>query len=71
MSNTSSIDLKEVRDAELEQSFRPTLFAKLKKHVKNIKAEWGPGLAAKESWDDEYNFPAGRYASQGIELGKL
>ncbi|KAL6230847.1 hypothetical protein BDW75DRAFT_234070 [Aspergillus navahoensis] len=50
-------------------------FAKLKKRLKKrlsaVKKEWGPGLAAKEDWDDEYNFPGGRWAGQGLERRSL
>ncbi|KAL5042026.1 hypothetical protein BDW71DRAFT_155481 [Aspergillus fruticulosus] len=46
-------------------------FAKLKKRLNAVKKEWGPGLAAKECWDDEYNFPAGRWAGQGLNSRSL
>jgi hypothetical protein len=71
MSDTSSLDLKGSGDASLTPSSSPTLLAKLKAHVKNVKKEWGPGLAAKENWDDDYNFPPGRYAGQGAEQKKM
>ncbi|KAL6236550.1 hypothetical protein BDW75DRAFT_239204 [Aspergillus navahoensis] len=67
MSDASSLDLKELQDAN---PAGPTSFAKLKQHVKNFKKQWGPGLAAKERWDDDYNFPPGRYAGQAADLTK-
>jgi hypothetical protein len=36
-----------------------------------MKKEWGPLLAAKEQWNDEYNFPPGRFAGQGTESARL
>ncbi|KAL2822437.1 hypothetical protein BJX63DRAFT_427005 [Aspergillus granulosus] len=48
----------------------PTLLEKMKKRLAHIRKEWGPLLAAKEEWDDEYNFAEGRYAGQGQEQGK-
>ncbi|RDW90738.1 uncharacterized protein DSM5745_02513 [Aspergillus mulundensis] len=49
-------------------SLRSTMSAlsKFKKRLAAIKEEWGPLMAAKESWDDEYNFPAGRRAGQRL-----
>lgn len=46
-------------------------FAKLKKRLAAVKKEWGPGLAAKEYWDDVYNFPSGRWAGQGLDPRSL
>jgi hypothetical protein len=46
-------------------------FAKLKKRLAAVKKEWGPGLAAKECWDDVYNFPSGRWAGQGLDPRSL
>lgn len=37
-----------------------------KRHLKDIRKKWGPLMAAKTHLDDEYNFPPGRYAGQGI-----
>ncbi|KAL2835579.1 hypothetical protein BJY01DRAFT_223445 [Aspergillus pseudoustus] len=63
MSEISSIDHK---DQDSVHGKKPH-FTKLKKHLAHIKEQWGPGLAAKTYWDEEYNFPAGRWAGQGWE----
>ncbi|KAL4860518.1 hypothetical protein BDV12DRAFT_204961 [Aspergillus spectabilis] len=70
MSGTCSLDLKELSAANLTQASRATLLTKIKQHAQTIKSQWRPGLIAKKNWDDEYNFPAGRYAGQGVELNK-
>ncbi|KAJ5351130.1 hypothetical protein N7452_000104 [Penicillium brevicompactum] len=44
-----------------------TPILRLKNHWKNVKKEWGPLMAAKEHLYDEYTFPPGRYAGQGIQ----
>ncbi|KAL4928141.1 uncharacterized protein BDV17DRAFT_291889 [Aspergillus undulatus] len=49
------------------RSSSSAFFSKFKKHFANFKAEWGPCMAAKTAWDDEYNFPAGRWAGQGLD----
>ncbi|KAL4787062.1 hypothetical protein BJX76DRAFT_319402 [Aspergillus varians] len=41
-----------------------TLLKRIKKRLAKIRKDWGPLLAAKDEWDDEYNFTAGRYAGQ-------
>ncbi|KAL2871197.1 uncharacterized protein BJX67DRAFT_343779 [Aspergillus lucknowensis] len=41
-----------------------TWFQKCKKCMDRIRENWGPLLAAKDEWDDEYNFSSGRYAGQ-------
>ncbi|KAJ5281020.1 hypothetical protein N7478_006392 [Penicillium angulare] len=38
---------------------------RIKQYLKHTQKKWGPLMAAKESWEDEYNFPAGRYAETG------
>lgn len=48
-------------------SLRTLSLAGFKKRFAAFKREWAPLLAAKERWDDEYNFPAGRWAGQGID----
>lgn len=50
-------------NATLQES-HPSPLQRLKKHWKEIKKEWGPLMAAKESIDDEYTFPPGRYCGQ-------
>ncbi|KAJ5988456.1 hypothetical protein N7481_003666 [Penicillium waksmanii] len=37
-----------------------------KRRWQDIRKKWGPLMAAKEHLDDEYTFPPGRYAGQGI-----
>ncbi|KAL2843469.1 hypothetical protein BJX68DRAFT_270200 [Aspergillus pseudodeflectus] len=64
MSEISSLDHKE--QSPSLRGKHPHL-AKFKKHLQHIKEQWGPGLPAKMTWDDEYNFPAGRWAGQGWE----
>lgn len=54
---------------ELSFTHKPhndTVFSRLKKHLHNVHEKWGPLMAAKEDLDDEYNFPQGPYAGQGI-----
>lgn len=47
-----------------QEKSHPSPLQRLKKQWKEIKKEWGPLMAAKEDWDDEYTFPAGRYSGQ-------
>jgi hypothetical protein len=37
-----------------------------KRRWQDIRKKWGPLMAAKVHLDDEYTFPPGRYAGQGI-----
>ncbi|KAL4869890.1 hypothetical protein BDV12DRAFT_167028 [Aspergillus spectabilis] len=64
MSSTSSFDQK-TQSPSLHS--KTSTFSKLKKRLAAVKQEWGPCLPAKEHWDDEYNFPAGRWAGQGLD----
>ncbi|KAL2847508.1 hypothetical protein BJY01DRAFT_212458 [Aspergillus pseudoustus] len=48
-----------------------SLFGKVKKRLAHFREEWGPLLAAKTAWDDEYNFAEGRYAGQPEEVGHV
>ncbi|KAL3486700.1 hypothetical protein BJX62DRAFT_241755 [Aspergillus germanicus] len=48
----------------------PTLFNRMKKGFVHFRETWGPLLAAKQEWDDEYNFSEGRYAGQREEREK-
>lgn len=41
--------------------------SRVKEQFHHIQKTWGPLMAAKEHLDDEYNFPAGRYAGQGYQ----
>ncbi|KKK23457.1 hypothetical protein ARAM_003968 [Aspergillus rambellii] len=54
MSDISFFDLKE-REQERDNSLRrkTSKLSKIKQHLRNIKREWGPLLAAKENWDDD------------------
>jgi hypothetical protein len=70
MSDTPSPDVKELQTNNVTKPPSPRLFIMLKQYAKNVKKEWGPLLAAKEHLDDEYNFPPGRYAGQGVEFNK-
>ncbi|KAJ5485674.1 hypothetical protein N7539_005662 [Penicillium diatomitis] len=47
------------------------MFARLRKHMNNVQKKWGPLMAAKIDLDDEYNFPQGPYAGQGIPQKKF
>ncbi|KAL4901202.1 hypothetical protein BDW74DRAFT_160489 [Aspergillus multicolor] len=67
VSRVTSLEGKHPSDAAANPMSKKSHFAKLKKRLAAVKKEWGPGLAAKESWDDEYNFPAGRWAGQGLD----
>jgi len=41
-----------------------TTISRIKQSLRRTQKKWGPLMAAKEFWDDEYNFPPGRYAGQ-------
>ncbi|KAJ5631251.1 uncharacterized protein N7484_011351 [Penicillium longicatenatum] len=41
-----------------------TIISRIKEHLRRTQKKWGPLMAAKECWDDEYNFSPGRYAGQ-------
>ncbi|KAJ6001685.1 hypothetical protein N7522_006912 [Penicillium canescens] len=71
MSNTTSIKptsselLDTVPNTSPQSSHQSSLFSRFKKHIHDLKKEWGPCMAAKEHWQDEYTFAPGRYAGQG------
>ncbi|KAL4879234.1 hypothetical protein BJY04DRAFT_194095 [Aspergillus karnatakaensis] len=69
MSSSSSISQKAPSSgaSSIHSAHKTSTLSKIRKHLANVKQEWGPGLAAKESWDDDYNFPAGRWAGQGLD----
>jgi hypothetical protein len=54
---SSAVDKQEVANTS------PSGF---KRRWQDIRKKWGPLMAAKEHLDDEYTFPPGRYAGQGI-----
>jgi hypothetical protein len=62
MGDTSSLDPKFKDDTAQQKSSKPAILAQLKKRLHEIRAKWGPLMAAKEDWSDEYNFPPGRHA---------
>ncbi|KAL4913348.1 hypothetical protein BDW62DRAFT_192839 [Aspergillus aurantiobrunneus] len=64
MSEISSIDHREQGNSIRSKS---SAFSKFKKRFAAVKQAWGPLLPAKEYWDDEYNFPPGRWAGQGLD----
>ncbi|BCS05435.1 uncharacterized protein AKAW2_81236S [Aspergillus luchuensis] len=60
MDSPSSLSLN-VQDGVHRSSSPNNLKSRFRKHLDL----WKAGLAAKEHWDDEYNFQPGRYAGQG------
>lgn len=64
MSTSSTSSIEDFVSPVASQS---TPILRLKNHWKNVKKEWGPLMAAKEHLYDEYTFPPGRYAGQGIQ----
>ncbi|CAG8925960.1 unnamed protein product [Penicillium salamii] len=62
--SSSSCSIQDFTAPEATQS-SPIL--RLKNHWKNVKKEWGPLMAAKDHLYDEYTFPPGRYAGQGLQ----
>lgn len=65
MSRVSSADNKS--QSSSIRSKASSISVSIKKRFSSFKEQWGPGLAAKEHWDDEYTFPAGRWAGQGLD----
>lgn len=65
MSTSSSESIHDVNTVP-ESSHSTTIF-RLKDHWHKIRKEWGPLMAAKEHLYDEYTFPPGRYAGQGLQ----
>ncbi|KAJ5638122.1 hypothetical protein N7490_008001 [Penicillium lividum] len=67
-SNSNSIKSisTEIEETETVSPIQPhsTTISRIKQHLRRTQKKWGPLMAAKESWDDEYNFPPGRYAGQ-------
>lgn len=64
MSTSSSSSIQDLNTAPEASHSTPLL--RIKNHWQSIKKEWGPLMAAKEHLYDEYTFPPGRYAGQGI-----
>ncbi|KAL5335549.1 hypothetical protein BJX70DRAFT_313504 [Aspergillus crustosus] len=52
------------------EATHPNLRQRLKMRFADIKRHWGPLLAAKEGWDDEYNFSSGRYAGESVAVAR-
>ncbi|KAL5333188.1 hypothetical protein BJX70DRAFT_381711 [Aspergillus crustosus] len=65
--NSSTTPSKTPSTSSTSSSASTSTLSKLKKHLAAVKQTWGPLLPAKEHWDDEYNFPAGRWAGQGLD----
>ncbi|KAJ5774396.1 hypothetical protein N7457_009292 [Penicillium paradoxum] len=63
---TSISQSSSVEDFHSHHESHASPLQRLKKRWKHIQKKWGPLMAAKENWDDEYTFPSGRYAGQGI-----
>ncbi|KAL5360097.1 hypothetical protein BJX96DRAFT_68205 [Aspergillus floccosus] len=71
MSTTSSIHSLRVKDTTSMSnssisSQRSRVIDRITTRLQEVKKRWGPLMAAKEHWEDEYNFPPGRYAGQGL-----
>ncbi|KAJ5107846.1 hypothetical protein N7456_004521 [Penicillium angulare] len=60
----SSLTSTEDLDAVPQSTPNTSTGLRIKQYWKHTQKKWGPLMAAKESWEDEYNFPAGRYAGQ-------
>ncbi|KAJ5777959.1 hypothetical protein N7520_001205 [Penicillium odoratum] len=58
-----STEIEEIDNVSPIQPHSTTI-SRIKQHLRQTKKKWGPLMAAKEFWDDEYNFPPGRYAGQ-------
>ncbi|CRG83147.1 hypothetical protein PISL3812_00495 [Talaromyces islandicus] len=65
-SSPSSLPEKPDTHSISESSTPVSLLGKIKHRLSNKCAEWAPLMRAKSNLDSEYNFPAGRYAGQGI-----
>ena len=64
MSTSSSSSIPNLNAAQEASHSTPLL--RIKNHWQSIKKDWGPLMAAKEHLYDEYTFPPGRYAGQGL-----
>ncbi|KAJ5130887.1 uncharacterized protein N7515_006926 [Penicillium bovifimosum] len=62
--NMSNSQASSVEDLKADESHL-TPVQRLKKRWREIQKKWGPLMAAKESWEDEYTFTPGRYSGQG------
>ncbi|KAI9925385.1 hypothetical protein ASPWEDRAFT_184205 [Aspergillus wentii DTO 134E9] len=60
-------DLPPTKESLAPTSEKTSVFTRIKQHLHNVKKTWGPLLAAREDWQDEYNFNPGRWAGQGWE----
>jgi hypothetical protein len=61
ISNTSK------QSSTTSSSSQSSRLSRFKKHFSDLKKDWAPLMAAKEHWEDEYTFPPGRYAGQGLQ----
>ncbi|KAJ5151174.1 uncharacterized protein N7482_010426 [Penicillium canariense] len=64
MSKSASSSTTDI--SSTKKSADGTILSRLKKHMEGVQKKWGPLMAAKQDLDDEYNFPPGRHAGQGI-----
>ncbi|KAL4887916.1 hypothetical protein BDV59DRAFT_189654 [Aspergillus ambiguus] len=67
MSRVSSIHSPSVKGSVATTSIssqRSSAISRIAAHLQHVKKRWGPLMAAKQHWEDEYNFPAGPYAGQ-------
>ncbi|CEJ61061.1 hypothetical protein PMG11_09606 [Penicillium brasilianum] len=62
--SSSSSSLTEM--SVTSKSHNETTISRLKKRMESVQKKWAPLMAAKQDLDDEYNFPSGPYAGQGI-----
>ncbi|OQE24160.1 hypothetical protein PENFLA_c010G07528 [Penicillium flavigenum] len=69
MSKTAPVCIKDLDMMKVPP--HPNAMSRLKKHIKDVQVKWGPLMAAKEDVFDEYNFPPGRYAGQGIKERRI
>ncbi|KAJ5551399.1 hypothetical protein N7535_000651 [Penicillium sp. DV-2018c] len=64
MSDGQAPSIDDLKAATQDESQRTPL-QRLKKRWREVQKKWGPLMAAKESWEDEYTFTPGRYSGQG------
>jgi hypothetical protein len=61
---TSSIETKAAQYTKAPNRSYTNALSKIRHRLLELKSTWGPALAAKQHWEDEYNFPPGRHAGQ-------
>lgn len=59
---------KDVKDSDANSTIsqKQEFASAFKRRLQDVRKKWGPLMAAKTHLDDEYTFPPGRYAGQGI-----